>query len=163
MRDCQEGNGKFKRRGIDQKPSAHALILRFQKRLVVFDVGGMIPRIRQKAMRRLGHPERSRRGGRRFLEQHYKKPAESKFPQLKSVSDEQRKPRGACTPKGSPTSLIYPYTGKLTSFVMEQYFSLGREHRAHCSIDMLGIGSALYKTPPMRRFGTLGVKQADSQ
>ena len=99
------------------------MILRFQKRLVVFDVGGMIPRIRQKAMRRLGHPERSRRGGRRFLEQHYKKPAESKFPQLKSVSDEQRKPRGACTPKGSPTNLIYPYNGKLTSFVIKQFFT----------------------------------------
>ena len=27
---------------------------------------------------------------------------------------------------------------------------------------MLGIGSALYKTPLERRFGTLGVKQADS-
>ena len=27
---------------------------------------------------------------------------------------------------------------------------------------MLGIGSALYKTPLKRRFGTLGVKQADS-
>ena len=37
-----------------------------------------------------------------------------------------------------------------------------KEHRAHCSIDMLGIGSALYKTPLKRRFGTLGVKQADS-
>ena len=35
---------------------------------------------------------------------------------MKSASDEQRKPRGACTPKGSPTKLIYPYTGKLTSF-----------------------------------------------
>ena len=37
-----------------------------------------------------------------------------------------------------------------------------KEHRAHCSIDILGIGSALYKTPLKRRFGTLGVKQADS-
>ena len=37
-----------------------------------------------------------------------------------------------------------------------------KEHRAHCSIDMLGIGSALYKTPLKRRFGILGVKQADS-
>ncbi|MBR4054068.1 MAG: hypothetical protein IKK06_04610, partial [Clostridia bacterium] len=44
----------------------------------------------------------------------------------------------------------------------KQFFTLGRVHRAHCSIDMLGIGSALYKTPLKRRVGTLGVKQADS-
>ena len=31
--------------------------------------------------------------------------------------------------KGSPTNLIYPYIGKLTSFVMEQFFSLGRVHQ----------------------------------
>ena len=65
--------------------------------------------------------------------------------------------------KGSPQSLIYPYKGKLTSFVIKQFFTFGREHRAHCSIDMRGIGSALYKTPLKRRFGTLGAKQADSQ
>ena len=45
---------------------------------------------------------------------------------------------------------------------MNSSFVVGREHRAHCSIDMLGIGSALYKTPLKRRFGTLGVKQGDS-
>ena len=65
--------------------------------------------------------------------------------------------------KGSPQSLIYPYIGKFTFFVIKQFFAFSRVHRAHCSIDMLGIGSALYKTPPKRRFGTLGVKKADSQ
>ena len=64
--------------------------------------------------------------------------------------------------KGSPTSLIYPYIGKVISFVIKQFFAFGKVHRAHCSIDMLGIGSALYKTPLKRRFGTWGVKQADS-
>ena len=64
--------------------------------------------------------------------------------------------------KGSPTSLIYPYIGKLASFLIKQFFTPKKEHRAHCSIDMRGIGSALYKTPLKRRFGTLGVKQADS-
>ena len=64
--------------------------------------------------------------------------------------------------KGSPQSLIYPYIGKLASFLIKQFFTPKKEHRAHCSIDMLGIGSALYKTPPKRRFGTLGAKQADS-
>ena len=33
------------------------------------------------------------------------------------------------TPKGSPTSLIYPYMGKLTSFVMKQFFRFGKEHQ----------------------------------
>jgi hypothetical protein len=46
--------------------------------------------------------------------------------------------------------------------MIKQFFRFSKVHRAHCSIDMRGIGSALYKTPPKRRFGTLGVKQADS-
>ena len=48
---------------------------------------------------------------------------------MKSASDEQRKPRGACTPKGSPTSLIYPLKGKLTSFLIKQFFAFGRVHQ----------------------------------
>ena len=32
-------------------------------------------------------------------------------------------------PQGSPASLIYPYTGKLTSFVIKQFFSFGKEHQ----------------------------------
>ena len=31
--------------------------------------------------------------------------------------------------KGSPTSLIYPYIGKLTSFVIKQFFTFGKEHQ----------------------------------
>ena len=31
--------------------------------------------------------------------------------------------------KGSPTSLIYPYIGKLTSFVIKQFFSFGKVHQ----------------------------------
>ena len=31
--------------------------------------------------------------------------------------------------KGSPTSLIYPYIGKLTSFVIKQFFRFGKEHQ----------------------------------
>ena len=31
--------------------------------------------------------------------------------------------------KGSPQSLIYPYKGKLTSFVIKQFFAFGREHQ----------------------------------
>ena len=31
--------------------------------------------------------------------------------------------------KGSPTSLIYPYTGKLTSFLIKQFFAPKKEHQ----------------------------------
>jgi endogenous inhibitor of DNA gyrase (YacG/DUF329 family) len=31
--------------------------------------------------------------------------------------------------KGSPQSLIYPYKGKLTFFVIKQFFAFGREHQ----------------------------------
>ena len=31
--------------------------------------------------------------------------------------------------KGSPQSLIYPYNGKLTSFVIKQFFRFGRVHQ----------------------------------
>ena len=48
---------------------------------------------------------------------------------VEARSAEHQKPRGACTPQGSPTSLIYPYIGKLTSFVIKQFFAFGREHQ----------------------------------
>jgi hypothetical protein len=31
--------------------------------------------------------------------------------------------------KGSPQSLIYPYNGKLTFFMIKQFFAIGREHQ----------------------------------
>ena len=55
---------------------------------------------------------------------------------------------------------IWPFS--VLPVTNKQFFPSEKVHRAHCSIDMLGIGSALYKTPLKRRFGTLGVKQADS-
>ena len=70
------------------------------------EIAGMLPNGIQQAafpgipliVRRLGHPERSRRGGRRFLEQHYKKPAESKFPQLRRSRTAETK--GCLHPEG---------------------------------------------------------------
>ena len=39
------------------------------------------------------------------------------------------KRRDACIPKGSPQNLIYPYISKLTSFVIKQFFALGKVHQ----------------------------------
>ena len=68
------------------------------------------------------------------LEPQQEKPAESKFCFLKlpivfryvvpfaAISKKQNR-------KGSPTSLIYPYKGKLTSIVIKQFFTFGRVHQ----------------------------------
>ena len=132
MRDCQEGNGKFKRRGIDQKPSAHALIPRFQKRLAVFDVGETIPRIRKKPYADL--VTLSKRGLYPLwlhttvisarVEVLLFEIAHCLWICSSFYSNFEKQNR-----KGSPTSLIYPYIGKLTSYVIKQFFTFGREHQ----------------------------------
>ena len=48
---------------------------------------------------------------------------------VEARSAEHQKPRGVYTPKGSPRSLIYLYKGKVTSFVMKQFFTSKKEHQ----------------------------------
>ena len=61
--------------------------------------------------------------------------------------------------KGSPQSLIYPYIGKLTSFVIKQFFAFGREHqtlsRSRLSAVLLHPLRSFRKTSTRRIRGSL--------
>ena len=114
---------------IRQKPCAPRFALRFQKRLAVFDVGIATPRLNQKHCADL--VTLSKRGLYPLwlritvisarVEVLLFEIAHCLWIRSFFYSNFKKQNR-----KGSPQSLIYPYMGKFTSFVIKQFFAFGK-------------------------------------